>query len=110
MDDAVTATPAPRTSRQKIDGLIDVIPTIEAEDESTARALQVAPLILPHVVGMLPQEPGRLDEVLLSLARHALLARSDDAELDVGELLADVPGSDWPAPGDDEFNGPEASS
>jgi hypothetical protein len=78
-----------RTSVEKLASLADLLPGLEPDDEKSARMLQMLMNIWPHVAVLLPQDHERLDELLLGLARYALMTRSDGAGVPatIAELL-----------------------
>jgi len=85
----------PRTSTEKIAEALasagEVVPT----DEKTGRLQQMFKMLVPMVsrLGVIPEDPAELDELLLNGARLALALRSDDAETPetIAELLQPKP-------------------
>jgi len=79
-----------RSSVEKIGELAAMLPELSPDDEQGARILQLLMNLTPHLRVLLPDDPDRLDEMLLVLAKWALLGRSDYAEqpATIEELLA----------------------
>ncbi|MFL5901237.1 MAG: hypothetical protein ACJ75S_08580 [Solirubrobacterales bacterium] len=93
MDDRVTQEP--RTSKDKIGEALAVATELAPTDQRTARLQQAMSVMMPMVqrLGVVPEDPAELDELLLKGARLALAMRSDDAELPetIAELLGPEP-------------------
>jgi hypothetical protein len=83
----------PRSSIDKIEQLLAIVPHVVPDSEEDARLMQVAQAVLPHVQRFMPQDPERLDAILLAVAQHCLLARSDGAYVPatIAELLDPEP-------------------
>lgn len=96
MDDRpLTEPPAPRSSAQKIEDVLEQLRSTPPDSEQSARMLQVLGMVLPMVrrIGAIPDDPAELDEMLLKGATVALRLRSDWAALpaSIDELLNPEP-------------------
>lgn len=72
------------TSKEKIDAALDeALKGDGLTDGKTARMRQALGMMLPLVrrLGVIPEDPAELDELLLKGARVALALRSDGAAL-----------------------------
>lgn len=67
----------PRTSVQKVQDLIPQLRTAKPRDDSEAALLAVAPMVLPHVLALLPSDPEDLDRELQKVATFILTLHSD---------------------------------
>lgn len=74
-------SPARLTSRQKAVGMLAQLDEIEPDgvDPAMQAALTMATMARPQIMGLLPEDPVELDELLLLGAHWLLNLRSDDA-------------------------------
>ncbi len=96
MDDGqLTEARGPRTSTQKIAEALGEASSAPVTDQRTARLQQAMGVLMPMIgrLGVIPDDPAELDDLLLKGARLALAMRSDDAELPgtIAELLDPEP-------------------
>jgi hypothetical protein len=92
---AVVPPTVPRTSTQKIEDVLEEMRTVSPDGEESARLQQLLGMVLPMVrrLGVIPDDPGELDEMLLKGAAVALRLRSDGAPMPttLDELLEPAP-------------------
>jgi hypothetical protein len=80
------------TSREKVLRLRQWLLGLKAEDEESARNLQVLSAIAPLLVKALPNDPAELDRYLRTIAWGAIECRSDEA---APMMLFEWDGEEW---------------